>query len=305
VSKKSDGVASKEVVTPVAGTPIAGSKVRAGLGRGLDALLSRPAANLSRPAAQTLAIDRIVQAGYQPRTVFAPEALAELAQSIRDKGVLQPLLVRPRGESFEIVAGERRWRAAGLAGLTELPVIIRDLSDREALEIAIVENLQREDLGPLEEARAYQALLDQGLNQEAVAQAVGKGRSTVANALRLLQLPPAALRALDAGEISAGHARAVLSLPETDRAWALDQIMARRLSVREAEALKREQRTPSPIKVNPPRTHRQIELNLSRSVGTKVRIQGADKGKIELNFGSREELDRLVALLASEQAQME
>ncbi|GGJ88551.1 ParB/RepB/Spo0J family partition protein [Deinococcus aquiradiocola] len=281
-----------------------GSKPRAGLGRGLDALLSRPAANLSRPASQTLGIDRIVQAGYQPRQVFAPEALAELAQSIRDKGVLQPLLVRPRGDSFEIVAGERRWRAAGLAGLTELPVIIRDLSDREALEIAIVENLQREDLGPLEEARAYQTLMDQGLNQEAVAQAVGKGRSTVTNALRLLQLPDAALRALEAGDISAGHARAVLALPETDRAWALDQILSRKLSVREAEALKREPRVPAPIRVNPPRAYRDIELNLSRTVGTRVRIQGEDSGRIELNFGSREELDRLVALLAAER-QME
>ncbi len=291
MSKKSEIPAPKDAAVP---------KQRAGLGRGLDALLSRPASNLSRPSSQTLAIDRIVQAGYQPRSVFEPESLAELAQSIRDKGVLQPLLVRPRGEAFEIVAGERRWRAAGLAGLTELPVIIRDLSDREALEIAIVENLQREDLGPVEEARAYQALLDQGLNQEAVAQAVGKGRSTVANALRLLQLPMNALRALEGAEISAGHARAILSLPDADRAWALDQIVTRKLSVREAEALKREARSPAPIKVNPPRTYRQLELNLSRSVGTKVRIQGEDKGKIELNFGSREELDRLIELLGPE-----
>ena len=303
MSKKSEAGSVPTANQPATSSPA--PKQRAGLGRGLDALLSRPAANLSRPASQTLAIERIVQAGAQPRTVFAPEALAELAQSIRDKGVLQPLLVRPRGESFEIVAGERRWRAASLAGLTELPVIIRDLSDREALEIAIVENLQREDLGPLEEARAYQSLLDQGLNQEGVAQAVGKGRSTVANALRLLQLPPVALKALEAGEINAGHARAVLALPEADRAWALEQIVGRKLSVREAEALKRAPRTPAPIKVNPPRAYRALELNLSRSVGTKVRIQGEDKGKIELNFGSREELNRLVALLAAQEEQAE
>ncbi|WP_425148520.1 ParB/RepB/Spo0J family partition protein [Deinococcus sp.] len=276
---------------------------RSSLGRGLDALLSRPVTEAKRSSIQTLEIDRIVQAGYQPRSVFEPEALAELAQSIRDKGVLQPLLVRPKGDSFEIVAGERRWRAAGLAGLRELPVIIRDLSDREALEIAIVENLQREDLGPLEEARAYQALLDQGLNQEAVAQAVGKGRSTVANALRLLQLPGTALRALEAGEISAGHARAVLAQPEADRGWALDQIVSRKLSVREAEALRRETAATRPIKVNPARPWRQVELNLSRSVGTKVRIQGQEQGRIELNFASREELDRLVALLAQEQGE--
>ncbi|MFC4454541.1 ParB/RepB/Spo0J family partition protein [Deinococcus sonorensis] len=271
------------------------SPAKASLGRGLDALLARPA---SRASIQTLALDRIVRAEYQPRTVFEPEALAELAQSIRDKGVLQPLLVRPRGEGFEIVAGERRWRAAQLAGLSEVPVVIRDLADREALEIAIVENLQREDLGPLEEARAYQALLDQGLNQEGVAQAVGKGRSTVANALRLLQLPERALRALEAGEISAGHARAVLALPEGDRAWALEQILGRKLSVREAEALKRDARAPvTPVKVNPPSPWRQMELTLSRRTGTKVKIQGDDRGRIELNFASREELDRLLALL--------
>ncbi|MGM9319929.1 ParB/RepB/Spo0J family partition protein [Deinococcus aquaticus] len=273
---------------------------KSSLGRGLDALLARPADPLPDPGGpqvQTLKIGQIVQAAYQPRQVFAPEALAELAQSIRDKGVLQPLLVRPRAEHFEIVAGERRWRASQLAGLTEVPVIIRDLGDREALEIAIVENLQREDLGPLEEARAYQALAEQGLNQEGVAQAVGKSRSAVSNALRLLSLPDAALRALDAGQISAGHARAILSQPDTDRAWALDQITSRSLSVRDAEALKRERRADAPIKVNPPRAYRQLELDLSRRTGTRVRITGEDRGRVELNFGSREELDRLLELL--------
>ncbi|KQR15559.1 ParB/RepB/Spo0J family partition protein ParB [Deinococcus sp. Leaf326] len=272
---------------------------KSSLGRGLDALLSRPAAEAGTPSlnVQTLKTERISQAAYQPRQVFAPEALAELAQSIREKGVLQPLLVRPRGDAFEIVAGERRWRASQLAGLTELPVIIRDLGDREALEIAIVENLQREDLGPLEEARAYQALLDQGLNQEGVAQAVGKGRSTVANALRLLTLPPEALRALEAGEISAGHARAILAQPDADRSWALEQIRSRSLNVRGAEALKRELPGHKPIAVKPPRTYRQLELDLSRRTGTKVRITGEDQGRIELNYGSREELDRILDLL--------
>ncbi len=279
---------------------------KSSLGRGLDALLARPLADApaadSAGGVQTLNINRIVQAGYQPRQVFEPGSLAELAQSIREKGVIQPLLVRPRGEAFEIVAGERRWRASQLAGLTELPVIIRDLGDREALEIAIVENLQREDLGPLEEARAYQALLDQGLNQEGVAQAVGKGRSTVSNALRLLTLGEGALRALDGGQISAGHARAILAQPDGDRAWALDQITSRGLSVREAEALRREgkNRSSTPIKVNPPRTYRQLELDLSRRTGTRVRITGEDKGKVELNYSTREELDRLLNLLGFE-----
>ncbi|MFC4640109.1 ParB/RepB/Spo0J family partition protein ParB [Deinococcus hohokamensis] len=272
---------------------------KSSLGRGLDALLGSKAAPeaATGPQVQQLSIDRITQAAYQPRQVFAPEALAELAQSIRDKGVLQPLLVRPRGDHFEIVAGERRWRAAQLAGLTELPVIIRDLGDREALEIAIVENLQREDLGPLEEARAYQALLDQGHTQEGVAQAVGKGRSTVSNALRLLSLGSAALAALDRGQISAGHARAILAQPEGDRGWALEQILTRSLNVREAEALRREARVAGPVKVNPPRTYRQVELDLSRRTGTRVRITGEDKGRVELNYGSREELDRILGLL--------
>lgn len=277
---------------------------KSSLGRGLDALLARPVGEVA-PAdsppggVQTLAIGRIVQAGYQPRQVFEPQSLAELAQSIREKGVLQPLLVRPRGDTFEIVAGERRWRASQLAGLTELPVIIRDLGDREALEIAVVENLQREDLGPLEEARAYQTLLEHGLNQEGVARAVGKGRSTVSNALRLLTLGEASLRALDAGQISAGHARAILAQPEPDRTWALEQITARGLSVREAEALRRETRPAShtPVKVNPPRTYRQLELDLSRRTGTRVRITGEDRGRVELTYASREELDRLLGLL--------
>ncbi|AFZ67438.1 ParB/RepB/Spo0J family partition protein [Deinococcus peraridilitoris] len=264
-----------------------------GLGRGLDALLAKPS---SSAGVQTLRVDQIVQAEYQPRQTFDPEALAELAQSIRDKGVLQPLLIRPRGERFEIVAGERRWRAARLAGLTEVPVVIRDLADREALEIAIVENLQREDLGPLEEARAYQTLLDQGHNQEGVARAVGKGRSTVANALRLLALPGAALRALEAGEISAGHARAILAQPEPDRVWALEQIRTRSLSVREAEALQRA-KPGEGVRRAGGRPWRQLELDLSRTVGTRVKISGADKGKIELSFGSPEELERLLGLL--------
>ncbi|MDO4262720.1 MAG: ParB/RepB/Spo0J family partition protein [Deinococcus sp.] len=287
------------------------SPKKSSLGRGLDALLSRkesarprtadaeqpPEQEHERRGVQLLPTHRVMQAAYQPRQVFEPTALAELAQSIREKGILQPLLVRPRGDAFEIVAGERRWRASQLAGVDELPVIIRDLSDREALEIAIIENLQREDLGPLEEARAYKTLMEHGLNQEGVAQAVGKGRSTVANALRLLSLPDAALQALEGGEISAGHARAILAQPEEDRLWALEQIRRRSLNVREAEALRRSREVAGPLKVNPPRPFKQIEVDLSRRTGTRVKITGEGKGRIELNYGSREELERLLDLL--------
>lgn len=268
---------------------------KSSLGRGLDALLSKKSD--SSPNIQQLKIAQITQAAYQPRQVFDPEALAELAQSIREKGVLQPLLVRPTGTGYEIVAGERRWRASQLAGLQEVPALVRELSEREALEMAIVENLQREDLGPLEEARAYQALLSQGLKQEEVAQAVGKSRSAVTNSLRLLSLPDAALQALEQGEISAGHARALLAQPPGDQAWALGQIKQRGLTVREAEALKREKKPDEPLKVNPPRAYRQLELDLSRRTGTRVRITGEDRGKVELGYGSREELGRILELL--------
>ncbi|PYE52803.1 chromosome segregation DNA-binding protein [Deinococcus yavapaiensis KR-236] len=273
---------------------------RSSLGRGLDALLARPASDAHDDGPRTVKVDKLLRSSYQPRQHFEPTALAELAQSIRDKGVLQPLLVRPRGESFEIVAGERRWRAAQLAGLTEVPVVVRDLADREALEIAIIENLQREDLGPLEEARAYQALLDQGLSQEEVAQAVGKGRSTVTNALRLLALPTGVLTALEAGQITAGHARAILAQPDSDRAWALEQIRTRDLTVREAEALRRAAAPMIEPKASTTRPWRQLELDLSRRVGTRVKISGADKGKVELSYGSQEELDRILALLGHE-----
>lgn len=275
---------------------------RSNLGRGLDALLGKSSLNPANTSAGdkllTLSIDQIQQAAYQPRQVFDPEALSELAASIKEKGVLQPLLVRKQGEKYEIIAGERRWRAARLAGLTEVPVILKDFNDLEALEIAIIENLQREDLNPVEEAVAYQKLLEQGLNQEGVAKALGKGRSTVANALRLLSLPSKALEALESGQISAGHARAILALPEDDRLWALDQILTRGLNVRDAEALKRERpekgKTP---KAPEERTFKTIELELARHIGTKVRIAGKDKGKIELSYHSQEELERLLELL--------
>jgi ParB family transcriptional regulator, chromosome partitioning protein len=264
---------------------------RSGLGRGLDALLPK-----SEGAVQQVPLARLQPSPFQPRRQFDPAALAELAASIRDKGVLQPLLVRPVAQGFEIVAGERRFRAAGEAGLESVPVIVRTLSDRETLEIAIVENLQREDLSPLEEAQAFKQLLGLGLSQEQVAQAVGKSRSAIANTLRLLQLPEAALAALALGEISAGHARAILAQPEEDRAWALEQIRTQELTVRQAEALKRPQTVGS-------RTRRRIrelqplEEELARTVGTRVAIKGQGKGKIELYYFSEEELGRLLELL--------
>ena len=179
--------------------------------------------------------------------------------------------------------------------------MLRELSDREALELAIIENLQREDLGPLEEARAFQQLLDFGLTQDQAAQTVGKGRTTVTNALRLLTLPENAMRALEGGSITAGHARAILAMPKDVQDWALDQIVTKNLSVRQAEQLKA-----VPVEENAaelkspalkPRVHRQLELELARYSGTKVRIVGQDKGKLELYYHSLEDLNRILELM--------
>jgi ParB family transcriptional regulator, chromosome partitioning protein len=203
--------------------------------------------------------------------------------------------LRPLGEGYEIVAGERRYRAASEAGLSSVPAIVRELSEREALEIALIENLQREDLSPLEEARAFEALLGFGLSQEELASAVGKSRSAVANALRLLKLPKRALEALERGEISAGHARAILAQPEADQDWALEQILSLGLSVRQAERLKRP--VGERVRSEKPSLYDQIEHSLAEVWGTKVRIIGERKGKVELHFYSRDDLDRLLELL--------
>lgn len=261
-----------------------------GLGRGLDSLLPK-----AERSPQTLPLSRLQPAAGQPRKAFDPAAIAELSASIAEKGVLQPLLVRPVGDQFEIVAGERRYRAAKEAGLSEVPVVVRELDDQAALEIAIVENLQREDLNPVEEAKAFQQLLDFGANQEEVGKAVGKSRSAIANSLRLLALPPQALSALESGKITAGHARAILAQAEVDREWALEAIIARQLTVREAEKLKRQPGN-RPRNVSDGR-YRQLEDELARHAGTRVRISGGKRGRIELHFHSEDELQRLLELL--------
>ena len=267
------------------------------LGRGLDALL--PKAEKERGVEQ-VTLSELTVSVYQPRKRLDPEGVAELARSVAQKGVLQPLLVRPTDTGYEIVAGERRFRAAEQVGLKTVPVVVKTLSDRETLEIALIENVQREDLSAVEEARAFQQLLEFGMSQEEVADAVGKSRSAVANTLRLLRLEDTALTALDEGQISAGHARAILAQPETDQGWALVSILEKGLSVRQAEGLKRPsaaERTDGARGAGETRRYGDLELNLSRTIGTKVRVSGDKKGKIELHFGSREELERLLELL--------
>lgn len=267
-----------------------------GLGRGLDALLPKADAGGVRQVPLT----ELRVSALQPRKRFDEEAIAELAASIAEKGVLQPLLVRRTDAGLEIVAGERRFRAAERAGLASVPVLVRELSDRQTLEIAIVENLQREDLDDLEEAEAFRQLLGFGLTQEEVAKAVGKSRSAVANTLRLLTLPLAAREALAARSITAGHARAILAQPPEDRDWALQQVVAKGLSVREAEALKRP--TGKAARRSAERDPRYADLgnDLTRFVGSRVKVLGGSRGRIELHFHDEDELHRLLELLGYE-----
>ena len=274
---------------------------RSSLGRGLDALLPKNEKEKSKDkGVDQLPVDALSVSSYQPRKHIDPEAIAELASSVSQKGILQPLLVRPLEKGYEIVAGERRFRAAQQVGLKTVPAIIRDLTDRETLEIAIIENVQRENLNSVEEAQAFKQLMDFGMNQEEVAKAVGKSRSAVANTLRLLQLGDAALSALEKRTISAGHARAILAQPESDRTWALERILKSNLSVREAEGLKRQVITSSPQsskKDTSDGRYTHIETDLARQIGTRVKVLGGNKGKIELHFHSQDELQRLLELL--------
>ena len=215
-------------------------KKKNGLGKGLDALFLDNAIDESGGSVSRLPINDIEPNRDQPRKIFDEEALGELAKSIADHGVIQPLLVRPMTDgSYQLIAGERRWRASRMAGLTEVPVVIREMSDSEAMELALVENLQREDLNPIEEARGFQLLMETyALTQEQAASRVGKSRPAVANAMRLLLLPDDVLQMVETGVLSAGHARALLGLPQSDDMVALaKQIVEKGLSVRETERL--------------------------------------------------------------------
>ncbi|MEW6517700.1 MAG: ParB/RepB/Spo0J family partition protein [candidate division FCPU426 bacterium] len=286
---------------------------RQALGKGLEALIPVPgdvdgtAAAVSTPT--EVSIDRIVPNPHQPRQDFVPHELEELAASIRENGIVQPILVRPRGEgAYELVAGERRLRAAKLAGLAQVPVVIRDLSDTESLELALVENIQREDLNPVEEAVAFNQLLTQfELTQEELAKKIGKDRSSVANTLRLLQLSEPILDMMRKGSLSEGHGRALLAVGEEDvRQRLAEKIVRDNLSVREAEQLAQGLKPVRPgkgksakrMEIKDPHT-RHLEEELRRKLGTQVKVvpRNAHKGRIEIEYYSLEDLDRILALL--------
>jgi ParB family chromosome partitioning protein len=281
-------------------------KGKPALGRGLSALLpSRSDENVPRGTAREVEIDRLVSGRFQPRQDFPDRSLAELADSIREQGVVQPIVVVARGDRFEIVAGERRWRAARKAGLERVPVVVREkATDRDLLEIALVENLQREDLNPLEAAAAYARLREEfQLTQEDVARRVGKDRATVANSLRLLKLPPAVREKVRDGSLSAGHARALLALASPDdQVSVAEEIIRRALSVRQTEnriaALTAGTRITRPQRRDP--FTRDAEEKLSRRLGTRVHIRRRRRGgSIDIAFSSEEELIGLFERLSS------
>lgn len=281
---------------------------RKALGRGLEALLpqrerekqatAEPSAAEVRPAGAIIEvdIDRVRPNPRQPREHFKEEALESMAASLRERGMLQPLVVREQGDGYQIIAGERRWRSAQRAGWHRVPVIVREATTVEALELALIENVQREDLNPLEEARAYDYLATEaGLTQAQVAERVGRQRSTVANFIRLLTLPEAVQGLLVDGAVTMGHARALLGLDSAaDQRRLAKEIADKGLSVRQTESRVRRAAAAKP---GAPRDEDPDTVaaqdRLSRALGARVKIRGKEKGRIEIRFASLEELDRL------------
>lgn len=269
-----------------------------GLGRGLAALI--PQRTPATAGSIEIALDRIRDNPRQPRVKMNPEALATLAASIREHGVIQPVLVTETLDGYQLVAGERRVRAARLAGLERIPAVVRQLADRAQLELALVENLQREDLDPLESARAYRQLLDEfGITQDEIAERVGRARSTVANTLRLLDLHPAVQAAVAAGEVTEGHGRAIGGLPLELQETVVKTVIEGDLSVRQTEELVRRLREPRTDGAQPaarpmdPELER-VEEDLRRALGTKVRLARSRRGgRIVIEYYSDEELGRL------------
>lgn len=274
-----------------------------GLGKGLGALMLENNTD-NMVSTSTLSINEIVPNKEQPRKTFDETALAELADSIRQHGVLQPLLVRPLANGgYQLVAGERRWRASRMAELKEVPVIIKELSDTEAMEIAIIENLQREDLNPIEEAEGLQALIDKcGYTQEEVAVSVGKSRPAITNSLRLLKLPQEVRNMAKDGVISAGHARALLAFDNQPMMIeCAKQIVPKKLTVRDVEKMAKRPARAS----EPKRTQRrdsfydEVELSLSEALGTKVKVyNGRSKGTLEIEFYTLDDLKNIANAIA-------
>ena len=282
---------------------------RRGLGKGLDALLGQHAASdlaelNDDDELRRLPVDLLKRSPYQPRSDFNQDSLQELADSIRAQGVVQPIVVRAlsKGEKFEIIAGERRWRAAQLAGLHEVPAVVRNLDDQSAMCLALIENIQREDLNPLEQARALSRLMAEfKMTHDAVADAVGRSRSTVTNLLRLLDLNDKVKQLLEHGDLEMGHARALLALPEARQFDTAQKIIRQGLSVRATEALvRRLQKAPGKKKQTQKKQDpdiRRLEVDLSERLGAGVSIRHSKSGKgtVQINYSSLDELDGILS----------
>lgn len=274
---------------------------KGGLGRGLDALFADNSVEEASQSPVKLKIMEIEPNREQPRKVFDEEALSELAESISKHGVIQPLLVRPiKDGGYQLVAGERRWRAARIAGLSEVPVVIRELSDSETVELAMVENLQREDLNPLEEALGYKYMMEKlGITQDEAAQKVGKSRPAVANALRLLKLPEEIQKLVEEKQLSPGHARALLAFEDEKKMLELAKlIIAKGISVRELEKMaknsKKELKPKAPKKRDT--FYDEVELSIGESTGRKVKVKEGSK-TIEIEFFDKDDLAKIAKAL--------
>lgn len=279
---------------------------KSGLGKGLGLLVGEADAETAgmRPDS-TLSIKEIQPNKGQPRKRFKAEELAELTDSIKQNGILQPLLVRRSGDHYEIVAGERRYQAARAAGLTEVPVVIREISDDDVFKLALIENLQRSDLTPLEEARGYRQLIkDKGLTQEELAKILSKSRSAITNTIRLLDLPKEVQELVDEGDLSAGHARAILAVPSEDgRIRLARKVVDERLSVRQTESLAPlfsvTENTERAVRVPTPQSFKRAARQMRVALDTNVKVKSVrGKNKIEIEFSDEEQLAHIVDLLA-------
>lgn len=273
---------------------------KGGLGRGLDALISEATAETGSEPEATIEISRIIRNPNQPRKNFDETALQELADSIKQNGVLQPILVRKIGGKYQIVAGERRYQASKLAGLKEIPAVVRDIDDKEVFQLALIENLQRSDLSPMEEAKGYRQLIDsQGLTQEGLAKILSKSRSAIANTLRLMDLPTVVQEMIEQGLLTAGHARAILAVPtEEGRVELAQKVVKENLTVRQTENLAPlfsvEKEAPRP-RVPTPQTYKRAARQLRQMLDTNVKVkQVRGKNKIEIEFKDEEELARIL-----------
>ena len=279
-----------------------------GLGKGLNAIIGADIVSevIDRPRAIEVPVDRLSPNPFQPRRSFTEEGLEQLAESIRHHGVIQPIVVRPSGEGYELIAGERRWRAAQIAGLQKIPAVVRELDNPGMVQVALIENLQREDLNPIEEASAYRRLMDEfDMTQEQLSSAIGRSRPAIANAVRLLNLPAQIQRAVEERRLSEGHARCLLAISDQgEQLRVAAAIIANGLNVRQAEELVKGTTRNVSRETIPRRTSKEdpdavrLTQRLGERLGTRVKLSGSvRKGKLEIEYYSTEDLDRILEII--------